>query len=282
MTRSFVSHDTKQRVFRAVASRPAIRREPGVSILCYHSLDPNNPRRSATPELFEEHIRWLRLHCDLVPLEGATGGRIEGERQKVAITLDDGFADQHRYALPVLRHHGATATFFITTGRMDPALAGRSPGLRALDEEAPGMTWDQADDLLDEGMEVGAHTHLHPNLATLEDARVLAEMETSRSLITERLGIAVRSFAYPYGRPRRHHTATTHRLARQAGFDRAVSVHFRRVTAEVDPYDIPRFAVQQDDLKMLEAKLLGRLDVVGRWQEAAPLWAVRAVAGKHY
>ena len=253
---------------------------PGVSILCYHSLDPGNPRRSATPEGFRSHIGWLRDHCELVPLSVAATGR-PGERPRVAITFDDGFADQHRYALPVLGQYEVPATFFLTTGRLE-STDDRAPGLARLDAEGPAMDWPMARDLVGAGMEVGAHTHRHPNLAHLDASAVAAEMALSRRILADGLGVDVRSFAYPYGRPRRHHTDATRRLAASEGFERAVAVWFRRVTPATDPYCIPRFAIQGDDLTMLGAKISGRMDIVGRWQASAPSWAIRASAGKHY
>jgi peptidoglycan/xylan/chitin deacetylase (PgdA/CDA1 family) len=281
LTMNLVSHRTKQRAFRAIAMRPTGRVIPGVAILCYHSLDPANPRRSATPQLFSEHIDWLRERYDLVTLADATEGRVSGPRSKVAITFDDGFADQHAHALPVLADLSIPATFFLTTGRLD-GIDGSHAGLRSLDAEGPGMSWGQARELVSSGMGVGAHTHTHPNLALLDGARAAVEMETSRDRLRDRLGVDVTSFAYPYGRPRRHHTDATRRIASASGFESAVAIWYRRVVPGMDRFCLPRFAIQQDDLKMLGSKIDGRMDVIGRWQSGAPSWAVRAIAGKHY
>lgn len=40
----------------------------------------------------------------------------------IAITVDDGYADFHEYALPVLKRHGVPATLFATTGFIDRKL----------------------------------------------------------------------------------------------------------------------------------------------------------------
>jgi peptidoglycan/xylan/chitin deacetylase (PgdA/CDA1 family) len=37
----------------------------------------------------------------------------------LAISFDDGYADNHDIALPILQHHGLPATFFVATGYLD-------------------------------------------------------------------------------------------------------------------------------------------------------------------
>lgn len=61
--------------------------------------------------------RWFRVLPLETALEQLTAGTIAA--RALAITFDDGYLDNHAVALPILRRHGMTATFFIATDFMD-------------------------------------------------------------------------------------------------------------------------------------------------------------------
>lgn len=99
----------------------ALQPSPRLSILIYHRvLSEPDPFRADDPDtrLFERHITTIKRHCRILPLAEAIellyAGRLP--RGAVAITFDDGYADNHANALPILRRHQAHATFFIATG----------------------------------------------------------------------------------------------------------------------------------------------------------------------
>ena len=49
------------------------------------------------------------------------------------------------------------------------------------------------------GWEIGAHTHSHPHLTTLDDAALARELSESRERVEQTMGAPCRSLAYPYG-----------------------------------------------------------------------------------
>jgi len=269
----------------ALANIPTFRGHSNgrVVVLCYHSIHPVHHYASATPDVFEEHIQWLTQHCDVVPfaaiVERAKNGF--GSNPTVAITFDDGFSDNYTEALPILVRHRVPATFFITTGFIDrdPKVIGRLQRLwDAAPHEISGLSWSQIVEMRDAGMEVGAHTVNHPNLEHLGEDAVRYELARSKEILEDRLGESVTSLAYPFGIPRRNFSSTTMRLASSCGFERAAAVHYRRVRATDHAFAIPRLAVTGDSLEMLRAKILGKLDFVGMWQEHAPQWATRMIS----
>lgn len=69
-------------------------------------------------------------------------------------------------------------------------------------------------------------------------------------------------------------------LAREVGYEQAGAVLFRRVRESDTRMSIPRFPVGNDGLDVLEAKITGQFDIVGAWQEHAPLWLLGALAAK--
>jgi peptidoglycan/xylan/chitin deacetylase (PgdA/CDA1 family) len=86
----------------------------GTLVLLYHRVAqlPHDPYGFAvSPDHFSEQCAILR-HYDVVPLRKAVA-----TRREVAITFDDGYADNHT-AAAMLAAAGLPATFFITVGRI--------------------------------------------------------------------------------------------------------------------------------------------------------------------
>jgi peptidoglycan/xylan/chitin deacetylase (PgdA/CDA1 family) len=252
-------------------------------VLCYHSIHPRSSFASASPERFDEHLGWLRAHCDVVSLHELSARRTAAPspRPVVAITFDDGYEDNHTYALPALVRHACPATFFVTVGLVerDPVALERLRSVRnvAADEIAP-LSWSQVGELRSAGLAVGGHTWSHPNLARLGGDEVRTELRRSTSLLEERLGERVEAFAYPFGKPGAHFTKTTASIVASEGYDLAVSVVFRSVRRSDDAYAIPRFFVTGDTVDVLAAKVNGEWDWLGAWQERAPARLRRLVS----
>ena len=96
------------------------RHAPGL-VLAYHRVTelPRDPFGLAVrPDRFAAHIDALLRAADVVPiaevLRPAAGGR-----RRVAVTLDDGYADNAEVAAPILKEKGVPATFFVVTGGLD-------------------------------------------------------------------------------------------------------------------------------------------------------------------
>lgn len=70
---------------------------------------------------FHEVCGWLKSWFTVLPLDQAVAHLRVGTLPAGAacITFDDGYADNHHVAVPILQRHGLTATFFIATGFLD-------------------------------------------------------------------------------------------------------------------------------------------------------------------
>ena len=208
----------------------AFPRDPGrrVVVLCYHSVHPSLPFSSATPQLFSEHLAWLRENCRCVPFSQVLAAR-EGPRTNqpvVSVTFDDGYDDNHEFALPLLVKNGIHATFFITTGLIerDHHTLERFRALRNVDREMiRPLQRSQVHAMLVAGMDIGAHTFSHPNLARLTSVELADEVADPMRVIEDRIGRAVSVMAYPFGRPRVHVSAHVVEAVREAGYDFAAT-----------------------------------------------------------
>jgi peptidoglycan/xylan/chitin deacetylase (PgdA/CDA1 family) len=88
-------------------------------------------------------------------------------------------------------------------------------------------------------VEVGAHTVHHPLLPSLPATEQRAELAGSKGWLEERLGRAVRSVSYPYGR----YTAETAAIAEDAGFSCALAASGAAVqqgSRDFGLFDLPR------------------------------------------
>lgn len=85
-------------------------------MLCYHRVverakDPF--RLCVSLDNFERQLLQIRRRADIVPIGEVTR---PARRPKVAITFDDGYADNLTHALPVARELGVPITVYVTSG----------------------------------------------------------------------------------------------------------------------------------------------------------------------
>lgn len=283
-------------------------RRARLSILIFHRVlaqpDPLFPGEIDSPR-FEAICRWLAPRFQVLPLDQALMRLQQGTlpARALAITFDDGYADNHDIAMPLLLQHGLCATFFIATGFLDGGrmwndtvieavrrtphqqldvqaanLAGlaflptadvaqRSHAIAALIKATKYLPVAQRqvsvaaiaqaagcalpDDLMmrsvqvqalhGAGMQIGAHTISHPILATLDRDSALQEMQGGKQALEALLQKPVTVFAYPNGRPGEDYKAQTVALARESGFQAAVSTAWGVSRQGDDIFQIPRF-----------------------------------------
>ena len=212
-------------------------------IVYYHRIDDERHRSCVAPSAFAEQMRLLRSEGFRVLPLGAVAEHLEARRpfpeRSVAITFDDGFADNHRNAFPVLSREGLPATIFLATGYVGgeelPVIRDRS-GLRPLD-------WPQVDEMARHGIEMGAHTVSHPELPGLDDSSLRREIRDSKEAIEERIGRKVESFCYPRGR----FDDRVEQEVAAAGFRLACTTLPGVVAPEAAPLRLRRTFIARDD-----------------------------------
>ena len=95
--------------------------------------------------------------------------------------------------------------------------------------------------VLEEGglIELGAHTMTHPSLKTLSLSQQMEEITGGKAQLENIIGHPVMSFSYPHG----EYSVETVELVQRAGFESASTTNFRCVTSGSDPFQLPRFQV---------------------------------------
>lgn len=90
------------------------------AILLYHSVtrrDRDPLLLGVSPERFATHLEWLAAHTTVLPLAEFVSRHEAGTlpANAVAITFDDGYADNFTDAEPLLARYGLPATVFVAT-----------------------------------------------------------------------------------------------------------------------------------------------------------------------
>ncbi|MEU5423388.1 polysaccharide deacetylase family protein [Streptomyces sp. NPDC001407] len=237
-----------------------------VPILMYHAVAESPTRAtyglSVSPDSFAGQMRLLaeRGFTSLTAEQLAVAWRTSAvlPPKPVLITFDDGYEGVHRHALPALVEHGFTATLFASTGwlRGEHATGG------ALDLM---LTWDQVRELAGAGVEIGGHSHTHPQLDQLADERLWFEVHRCREILAGELGRSPVSFAYPYGYSDRR----VRRTVRAAGFSVSLAVGNTLAARPQGPYALERVTVRRSTglgefARLVEGRSLGRLFVRDR------------------
>jgi len=92
--------------------------DPPVLVLLYHrvtTLASDPEMLAVTPANFRAHMRYLQENFPLVRFEDDWTAV---SKPAIAVTFDDGYADNALEALPILEATGVPATFFVTTGNI--------------------------------------------------------------------------------------------------------------------------------------------------------------------
>jgi peptidoglycan/xylan/chitin deacetylase (PgdA/CDA1 family) len=213
-------------------------------VLMYHGVCDDPPRAvrslAVRPAAFETQIAHLcalgATSVTFADLVGMLQGCGELPERPVVLTFDDGYADFHREALPVLDRHGMRATVFVTTGWIDDVETRCTvpPPDRML-------TWRQVAEAASAGMEIGGHSHSHPELDHLPLPDLRRQVRECKELLEDRIGEAVATFAYPYG----YSDARVRRETRAAGYAGACVVGNALATAHCDPYAVRRLTIRR-------------------------------------
>lgn len=215
-----------------------------VPILMYHAVAEHPPaatrRLSVSPDSFEEQVAFLVDHGFTGMTFSALAGAFETgkalPKRPVVLTFDDGYADFAHNAWPILHRYDFPATVFVTSGWV--ADAGPNAAGAPLDQM---MNWAQVRELAAVGIEIGAHSHSHPELDQLADATLCEELRVGRALLEDCIGGPVRALAYPFG----YSTPRVRLAARAAGYRCAAAVRNVRATSSDDLFMLPRLTVRR-------------------------------------
>lgn len=228
----------------------------GLRILTYHAVGSSAygdylGLNTISVERFHEHLDILANMptAPLLPLA------ITRDQLKVAVTFDDGYADNLYVAAPLLVERNIPFTVFVTSdfirGQVDGFL---SPSDIIQLSRVPGAT-------------IGAHSRSHCNLTKCGKEELRAELEDSKHYLEDLIGMPVTSLAYPYGAA----DMRVRDAAQCAGYEIGASCRFDINRVQHDALMLNRCTILcNDSRRVIRQKLRGDWDWY-RWRSVDPL-----------
>lgn len=194
-------------------------------VLNYHHIADITPSSSyyVSPKIFEQQMDWLNnkgyhfISYDHLYAAMAENGTLP--KKPIVISFDDGVLDQYTNALPILNAYKIQAIFFIEI---------RNIG------KADGMNWEQIRELISNGMTIGSHTINHNDLTQMDEKTLAYEVEESKKILEQNLGIPIKFFAYPGG----VYDQTAIEAVKKAGYVSAVNTVYSTIQKIVNPDDL--------------------------------------------
>ncbi len=202
-----------------------------VPILMYHHIRVLPPRDqmaralSVNPDIFAKQLDYLKNHgYTTITFAQLQQGILPPK--PIILTFDDGSADAYTAAWPALRERGMAGVFYVVSGFVG---------------DANSITWDQLREMHSAGMEIGAHTVTHPDLAISSVAEQRHQVNDSVRTIDEHLGSPIVTFAYPSGK----HNPDTVKLVEAAGISYAVTTDPGVATSTDNAELLPRYRITE-------------------------------------
>ena len=227
---------------RALAWLPE-RQWPACVVAFHRVWDGSRDELSYPPAAFAELCRYWRDHFEMLTLDRLLARHRHGDvatHPTLAITFDDGYADNAEVAAPILDRLGLGATFFVTTGYIGTEQ--RFAWDRGLARPARLMRWEQVRELHRAGFGIGSHTVSHARLSQTPDASLRWELDASRRRLEAEMGEAVLDFAYPFGGPEDCGEAARGAIA-SAGYRSCFSCHGGLIRTGESAYRLRRVSI---------------------------------------
>ncbi len=196
-----------------------------VSILFYHRIADTVPNDwTMSTKMFKRQVDWLAEQYEFVSLSEAQTRLREGnKRPAVAITFDDGYADNCDFAIPLLLRREIPFTYFVSTQILQDQIAFEHD-LEA-GERLEVNTIEQIQAMAKAGVEIGAHTRTHADMGRSTQVDwIREELIGSVNDLQSWLDRPIHYFAFPFGLPE-NITQEAVAVAAQAGLKGVCSAY---------------------------------------------------------
>lgn len=171
-------------------------------MILYHHLVSDRPHRfGVATSYFLRQVNYLLRHYRVVSLSEAVELIRNGPvtAPTVAITFDDGYADNFVNLRAVTEETGVPVGYFVATEHISSGKEFAHDGLFSEHGFAP-HAWEQVRSLKQSGYEIGSHTRNHADCGSADPEFLREEIVGSLEDLTKQLGPTA-NFSFPFGMP---------------------------------------------------------------------------------
>lgn len=176
---------------------------------------------------FGKQLKYLSDNDYYFPTWDEVYGFVEGANElpekSIVITVDDGYKNFYKYALPILTKYRKTATLFVITGKnKSPASAFFSPFVLTASHTHKMHDWINGKGII----------------TSIPQAEGVADMRMSLDMVENKT-----AFAYPYG----HYNENAKQILKKAGIKLAFTIEYARIKPNMDKLELPRIRMNGNE-----------------------------------
>lgn len=207
-------------------------------ILNYHGIESRENQYDWFPQetpyvlnlsQFESQLDLIQAHSfqtlSLTEFDAWLEGKESGVDQ-IVLTFDDGHISHHGYVLPCLKKRKMRGIFLISAG---------------LTGQKNFMNWDHLKELVRDGFEIGSHGLSHQPLSDMTHHQLWKELQKSKTVIEDKLGVKVDSFSVPRG----YYQMRIREVALELGYKFVFTSRFDVNLPGQDRYRLNRIAIKR-------------------------------------
>jgi peptidoglycan/xylan/chitin deacetylase (PgdA/CDA1 family) len=211
-----------------------------VKALMYHSVQ-KPPKGAKLKSLFIKPSEFKK-QLNVLKFLGFSFTTLDKLKEKsIILTFDDAFKNFIEYALPVLEKFKLPAYVFVPAGLVGTY---NKWDFEKINVKLPLMDWKDLELIQKKGIKIGSHALTHPFLTKINETEAKKEIEFSKKILEDKLGIEIDTFCYPYG----DYNEKIVQIVKESGYKYAFTTKEGKFNGLENPYEINRIFVEGNKL----------------------------------
>lgn len=106
-------------LFKLGFGKYLLKNKYGERIIVFHGIDQKGETRFnsrfVSKVYFENFIQYITTHFNVISLDDFYAKKFKKNTLNIALTFDDGYANNYEYAIPILKQYNVPASFYVTS-----------------------------------------------------------------------------------------------------------------------------------------------------------------------